>query len=292
MDSLPHNPPRDVRRVLAHFELPEEQEVSPFCEPYLKTTNKLSQIVISSMSPVSLPVDKPVNLSEVLSGYVELSQPATTRDLTTLTKAATADATREELASLMSTYPEKVLAKRLSVLEILEAHKDIKLSLGSFLQMLPAMRVRQYSISSSPLWNAQHATLTISVVKGPTLSGREEEFLGVASNYLAHLRPGDRVHVAVRPSGVAFHPPTDPRTPIVMFCAGQSQLSRSSCSSLIKPLIQVPALLPCAALFKNGRRKNNLDGTFQKLFSSLAAARQTKTSCTLIPTLPIGRNWA
>lgn len=26
--SLPHNPPRDVRRVLAHFELPEDQEVS------------------------------------------------------------------------------------------------------------------------------------------------------------------------------------------------------------------------------------------------------------------------
>ena len=166
-------------------------------------------------------MDKAVNLSEVLSGYVELAQPATTRDLAALSKVATADATRSTLKDLASAYAEKVLAKRLSVLDIIEAHKDIKLSLGEFLQMLPAMRVRQYSISSSPLWNAQHVTLTISVVEGPALSGREEEFLGVASNYLAHLRPGDRVQVAVRASNAAFHPPTDPLTPIVLFCAGR-----------------------------------------------------------------------
>jgi cytochrome P450/NADPH-cytochrome P450 reductase len=200
---IPHNPPRDVDRVLAHFELPKEQE-----------------IIISSISPVSLPVDKAVNLSEVLSGYVELSQPATTRDLAALVKAATADESRKTLEGLIGAYAENVLNRRLSVLDILEAHRDIKLSLGAFLEMLPAMRVRQYSISSSPLWNAQHVTLTISVVGGPALSGREEEFLGVASNYLAHLRPGDRVQVAVRPSNAAFHPPADPLTPIVMFCAG------------------------------------------------------------------------
>lgn len=86
--------------------------------------------------------------------------------------------------------------------------------------MLPAMRVRQYSISSSPLWNPEHVTLTVSVVDGPALSGRQDEFLGVASNYLANLRPGDKVQVAVRPSNAAFHPPPDPLTPLVMFCAG------------------------------------------------------------------------
>lgn len=52
-----------------------------------------------------------------------------------------------------------------NVLDILEAHQDIKLSLTVFLQMLPAMRVRQYSISSSPLWSPQHVTLTISAAE-------------------------------------------------------------------------------------------------------------------------------
>ncbi|KZP32063.1 cytochrome P450 [Athelia psychrophila] len=199
---LPHNPPRDVQRALAHFGLSNEQ-----------------QVVVSSTSPTSLPVDKPVSLAEVLSGYVELSQPATTRDLRTMIDAAS-PTTREALDGLVAAYAEKVLAPRLSVLDILEQHADIALSLGAFLQMLPAMRVRQYSISSSPLWNPQHVTLTISVVEGPALSGRADEFLGVGSNFLAHLRAGDRVQVAVRPSNAAFHPPSDPMTPVVMFCAG------------------------------------------------------------------------
>lgn len=175
---------------------------------------------MSSVGPTSFPVDKAVTLSEILGGYVELSQPATTRDLRALADAASLDTTRSDLSSLQSTYLESVLGKRLSVLDILEKHPDIKLSLTSFLQMLPPMRVRQYSISSSPLWNPQHVTLTLSVIEAPSMSGVNDLFLGVASNYLKGLLPGDRVQMAVRPSGANFHPPADPMTPVVMFCAG------------------------------------------------------------------------
>jgi cytochrome P450/NADPH-cytochrome P450 reductase len=176
--------------------------------------------VVSSFSPTSLPLDKPTSLVEILSGYVELSQPATTRDLRGLIDASTIGSTRTILESLIAAYAEKVLAKRLSILDILEAYKDIKLSLTSFLQMLPAMRVRQYSISSSPLWNPLHVTLTVSVVEGPALSGRGDEFLGVASNYLANLRTGDKVQMTVRSSSASFHPPADPLVTLVLFCAG------------------------------------------------------------------------
>ncbi|KAJ7910393.1 fatty acid hydroxylase [Mycena leptocephala] len=199
---LPQNPERDVHRVLAHFGLSNEEEV-----------------VLTSIGPTSLPLNKPVKLWEVLAGYVELAHPATTSDLGILSGAATTDSTRAYLAELKASYPEAVQAKRLSVLHILETHEDIDLSLGSFLQMLPAMRVRQYSISSSPLWNPSNITVTVSVIESPSVSG-SEPFLGVGSNYLANLRPGDRVQMAVRPSAAAFHPPADPKTPVVMFCAG------------------------------------------------------------------------
>ena len=63
-------------------------------------------------------------------------------------------------------------------------------------------------------------TLTLSVVDAPARSGRAEPFLGVASTYLAGLRPGDKVQLAVRPSNAAFHPPSDPTVPMVMICAG------------------------------------------------------------------------
>lgn len=200
---LPHNPPRNVHRVLAHFGLSSEQ-----------------QVIVSSISPTSLPLDKPSSLAEILGGYVELSQPATSRDLRSLIEVSTMDSTRAILKGLSAAYTEKVLAKRLSVLDILEAYKDIKLSLSAFLQMLPAMRVRQYSISSSPLWNPLHVTLTVSVIEAPAISGHGEEFLGVGSNYLANLRPGDRVQMSVRPSSAAFHPPADPLVPLVLFCSG------------------------------------------------------------------------
>lgn len=85
--------------------------------------------------------------------------------------------------------------------------------------MLPPMTIRQYSISSSPLWNPQHVTLTISVVDAPALSGMGRH-RGVASSYMASRAPGDRVSIAVRPSNSRFHPPTDTSKPIVLICAG------------------------------------------------------------------------
>ena len=90
------------------------------------------------------------------------------------------------------------------MLDILEDNRAIDLPLSTFLHMLPAMRIRQYSISSSPLWNPEHVTLTLSVIDAPARSGHAEPFLGVASTFLGGLRAGDKLQVAVRPSNAAF----------------------------------------------------------------------------------------
>ncbi|KAJ7187234.1 fatty acid hydroxylase [Mycena filopes] len=202
---LPQNPMRDVHRVLARFSLSNEEEV-----------------VLSSTGPTTLPTDKAVKLADILAGYLELSQPATTRDLGILSQAATSEATRAYLDTLKSSYHEAVQDKRLSVFEILESHSDIALPIGTFLQMLPSMRIRQYSISSSPLWNPERVTVTFSVLNAPSLSGQtpQQPFLGVGSNYLAALLSGDRVQMVVRPSPAGFHLPENPLTPVVMFCSG------------------------------------------------------------------------
>ena len=123
------------------------------------------------------------------------------------------------LRKLSETYAEQVLAKRVSLLDILEANPDIQPAFAQYLEMLPPIRVRQYSISSSPLWNPRRVTLTISVIRAPALSGKDEEFMGVATTYLDGLRPGDKIQMAVRPSG-AFHLPSDPSVPVVMMAAG------------------------------------------------------------------------
>lgn len=219
-DSLPTNPARDVQRAVARFGLSLEQEVSQFY--YLPLAHWLTpvQITVTTSGPSPLPTGRPISVSTLLSGYVELSQPATTRDIRALVAAAKNDSSIHALTQLLEAYADRVLSKRLSILDLLEDYKDINISFATFLQMLPSMRVRQYSISSSPLANPQNVSLTVSVLDAPAISGRSEPFLGVASTYLAGLRAGDKVQLAVRPSNAAFHPPGDLSVPLIMFCAG------------------------------------------------------------------------
>jgi cytochrome P450/NADPH-cytochrome P450 reductase len=79
--------------------------------------------------------------------------------------------------------------------------------------MLPPMRIRQYSISSSPRSNPTTASITFSV-----LSVRD--FQGVASAYLSGLERGDVVHVAVKPTILFTLPEDVERTPVIMVGAG------------------------------------------------------------------------
>ncbi|KAK0194657.1 fatty acid hydroxylase [Armillaria mellea] len=184
---LPHNPMRDINHVLSHFGIVKNQHV-----------------IISSTSPTSLPVGKPVALFEILSGYVELSQLATNKGIETIMSASSDEATISSLQTLKASYDDEVIAKWLSILDILKRYPSASISLGVFLQMLPPMHVCQYSISSSPLWNPQRVMLTLSVVDSPSCSDGEKAFLGVASNYLSGLSSWGM----------------DPTVPIVMFCAG------------------------------------------------------------------------
>lgn len=199
---LPTNPLESVKRVFKHFKLSQE-----------------ATVVIKAGSSTTLPTGRPVELKQVLSGYVELAQPATKRNVETLIEVAEGE-TKVNLQKMADNYKESIMDRRVSVLDLLCDHPSLNISLSAFLNMVPAMRVRQYSISSSPLWNPTHVTLTVSVLNAPSLSGSGERFLGVGSNFLASLQPGDLVQVMVRPSAAVFSLPADVSTPIVLFCAG------------------------------------------------------------------------
>lgn len=120
-----------------------------------------------------------------------------------------------------TSYSEGIQEKRASLLDLLERFPEIPITLGTFLTLLPSLRLRTYSISSSPSWESNHATLTLSVLEGPSTSPGSDRFLGVASNYLAGLTPGDLIHVATRSVKDIFQLPTDlSKTPIIMIAAG------------------------------------------------------------------------
>ncbi|GLA29977.1 hypothetical protein AnigIFM63604_011514 [Aspergillus niger] len=209
---LPVNPTSIVRRAMRRFKLPWDAFL---------TVRKSSQ---TQNGPSAIPTDTPISAFALLSSYVELSQPASKRDLTALADAAVADeesqAELRYMANSPSRFNEEVVTKRLSLLDILDRYPSIGLPLGDFLAMLPPMRVRQYSISSSPLTDPTECSITVSVLNAPSLSGTDEPYMGVASTYLSILQPDERIHIAVRPSHSGFKPPADLNTPMIMACAG------------------------------------------------------------------------
>lgn len=206
---LPLNPKENIRRAMKYFGLSWD-----------------SMLTISSEGPTTLPTDTPISANDVLGAYVELAQPASKRNILALADATRDEKTVKELTRLAEeVFSEEITAKRVSVLDLLERFPSVQLPLGVFLKMQPPMRVRQYSISSSPLWNPNHVTLTYSVVDQPALSG-QGRYVGVASNYLCNLAPGDKLHVNVRSSHQAFHLPKDTKNvPVIMIAAGTGKHS-------------------------------------------------------------------
>lgn len=215
---LPLNPKEYVKRVMAHFDLPWD-----------------SIVTIKKGSAVSLPAGEPITIFDLLQGYVEISQPITRQDIEVLTSICTDDGVRKKLGIYLepTIFTSEIIAKRITILDLLMQHASaIPLRFSTYLSMLPPMRTRNYSISSSPLASPHAVSLTYSVVDVPAWyqpnmkEPAENElqlqrFLGVTSSYLRSLTTGDKVLVSVRSANKHFHLPADPeKEPIVMLANG------------------------------------------------------------------------
>ena len=208
---LLRNRPTVVGRVVARFELAGE-----------------SQVILrrDDSAPSTLPLDIPIRLSVLLASYVELQETATRGQIAALAEKTPCPPEKVRLTALLgggdeggSGYRQEILAKHLSVLDLLERFPACELSFEEFLGLLGPLRPRYYSICSSPLVGERVAGITVAVVTAPARSGRGV-FEGVASNYLADSPVGSTVFGFIRPPGSPFRPPEDPTTPMIMIGAG------------------------------------------------------------------------
>ncbi|UKZ78614.1 hypothetical protein TrVFT333_006360 [Trichoderma virens FT-333] len=201
---LPYNPKEAVSRAIRRFNLAWD-----------------SHVIIMASEPTTLPTDTSIPISTLLTSYVELGQPATKRNILSLHSIAEDNQTKQELHHLATdAYDSDIRLKRVSILDIIEQFPDLPIPFNHFLLLLPPMRVRKYSISSSPLSNPTRATITYSVIDRPALSGNGR-YIGVTSSYLSSLSPGDRLQVSVRAGQGGFRMPADSsRTPIICIAAG------------------------------------------------------------------------
>ena len=204
------NPPGVVQRVCRRFDF------SPNTYVVLAPTGPRTS---------SLPIGKPIALRQLLGDYVELQHVATRSQLQTLADHTRCPKTRPQLLALASDendgarYKAEVKAKRRSVLDILEDHPACEVPLEAYLDMLPLMTPRYYSISSSPLAQAERCSITVGVIAGPAQSGHGT-FEGVCSTFLRRCGDGSTVHAFVKESKSGFALPDDPARPIVMIGPG------------------------------------------------------------------------
>jgi len=110
-----------------------------------------------------------------------------------------------------------VLTARKSILDVLDEVPSCELSFEMFLDLLPPLQPRYYSISSSPLVSSDTCSITVGVLEGPARSGRGT-FKGLCSNYLAAQPVDATVYGFVRKPTIPFRPTEDfPHEPLFIF---------------------------------------------------------------------------
>ncbi|PPA83424.1 NADPH--cytochrome reductase [Brevibacillus laterosporus] len=203
---LPKNSPQLVERIVHRFGL---------------NGNDYLILSGSGRSAAHLPLDRPVSVYDLLSHSVELQEAATRAQLRELASYTTCPPHKRELEALLEEddYKTNVLQKRISMFDLMEQYPACELPFERFLELLPPLKARYYSISSSPHLLPDRASITVSVVRGPAWSG-QGEYRGVASNYLADLKQNEPVVIFVRTPESQFTLPTDTKTPIIMIGPG------------------------------------------------------------------------
>jgi len=187
-------------------------------------------VKLEGESVSDLPLNTPLPAYFALAYFVELQQLATRTQLHQLAKWAEGAAGNRlrELASLEGgTYEQHVLAGRRTLLEVLKEVPDLQITFGQLLALLPAMKPRYYSISSSPKASPSKASITVSVVRGTSPSGRVH--IGLCSNFLSaqpkSMPPAMGIDVAmplmvfVKDTGSAFRLPATTH-PVIMVGPG------------------------------------------------------------------------
>lgn len=203
---LPVNSEKNINRILKRFGL-----------------NGKDQVILSASgrSINHIPLDSPVSLLDLLSYSVEVQEAATRAQIREMVTFTACPPHKKELEALLEegVYHEQILKKRISMLDLLEKYEACEIRFERFLELLPALKPRYYSISSSPLVAHNRLSITVGVVNAPAWIG-EGTYEGVASNYLAQRHSKDEIICFIRTPQSNFELPKDPETPIIMVGPG------------------------------------------------------------------------
>lgn len=161
------------------------------------------------------------HLAEV---YGELQAVATQNDIAIMLQHTRCPNTRSQLEALADSsdstrYRSEVFSKHKSILDLLEEFPACELPFEIYMEMIPWMVPRYYSISSSNRVQPGQCSVSVGVVEGPAFSGNGH-YEGVCSTYLKNRQPGETVHAVIKKPTNDFRLPADAAVPVIMIGPG------------------------------------------------------------------------
>eukprot|EP00946_MAST-07B_sp_MAST-7B-sp1_P004784 g4784.t1 len=164
----------------------------------------------------------PCTVRHALAQYCDITSPVRKKMLPKLAQYASDPQERERLHFLASTEGRDEFLSWISVpgrtiVEVLEKFPSVRVPFASFLELVPRLMSRDYTISSSDKVHPDTCSITVKVVREPK-EGEDStrKVFGVCSNFL--LREGKSARVFVRPS--TFTLPSKPSVPIILIGPG------------------------------------------------------------------------
>jgi cytochrome P450/NADPH-cytochrome P450 reductase len=158
--------------------------------------------------------------------YGELQAVASRKDVAMLAQYTQCPRTKKALAALANdangqqdVYRQEVFLKRKSVFDLLLEFPACELPFAVYLEMMPWLSPRYYSISSAQSTNPRRCSITVGVVSGPARSGTGD-YHGVCSTYLREAQVGATLKAVVKQPTNEFRLPDDPGRAIIMVAAG------------------------------------------------------------------------
>ena len=177
-------------------------------------------------APTHLPIGQPYPLLGILAGCVELKDVASRAGLSAMAAHMPEGRARDDLAGLAGTddeskarYREKIAVPRHTLLDLLEDYPECELPFAEFLDLLPALRPRYYSISSSPTIECGRRADR----RRGRGSGALRRRLDVPRRVLgppSTVPERGTVFIFVRQPSIPFRPPANPHVPMIMVGAG------------------------------------------------------------------------
>ena len=208
---LPRNNAVLIQRVMRHFKL---------------DAGMYMVITAEGGTPTHLPAGEPAPLLGVLACCVELQDVAARADIALMARYTDDAARRQELQAMASAdgdgqagFRERVLLPHRSLIDLLEEFPECDMPFEVYLDRLPPLHPRYYSISSSARVSPDVCSITVGVLEGPARSG-DGLFAGVCSGYLDRNPAQSTIFAFVRKPSIPFRPPDNPHVPMIMVGCG------------------------------------------------------------------------